>query len=544
MIYYEKIGTLDFETDPFLHGRIPTAFAGCIWFPGGEHLVWGDDDDEGGNNTAEQISELLYNMDKCTLYAHNGGKFDFHFLLPYADTQQLKIINGRIAKMTFGNVTLIDSFLLMPFALEQYKKTPIDYSIFEIEKRNIPKNKKRITAYLQDDCRDLYNLVTGFHYKIGNHLTIGAAAFSAMKKIGYVIPKLGKNHDMQFRPFYYGGRCEAFKTGIFKRRGGYQYIDINSAYPRAMKDSHPTGADYEITKEMPNRLGPQFFNINAIARGCFPFRDEKGGLFFPNDNTERNYFITGWELAAAINTNSIGTYRINAIYVPKQLINFREYVETFYKEKLAAKIAGDRIGELAMKYLLNSGYGKFATDPEKFKSYWLKPMGENWESYDLKSGSYLIEDENDFVCDVGHLSLWSHPDYNERGYYDVATAASITGWVRAYLWRAICMCKDVLYCDTDSIICTSHNLPLSDDLGEWKLEAHVVEARIAGKKLYSINTKEDGWKTASKGVRIDEVQMQKVCQGGEATWHNPAPSFRIGKKDTDFVKRTIKIKKK
>ena len=438
-------------------------------------------------------------------------------------------------------MTLIDSFLLIPFALEQYKKTKIDYKIFEIENRNIPRNKRKITAYLEDDCRDLYELLTGFHEKIGKHLTIGSAAFDSMKKLGYTIPKLGKNHDAKFRPFYYGGRCQAFETGIFKSK--QEYIDINSAYPRAMMDEHPTGNSYDISNTLPKKLNNQFIIIKAIAKGCFPFRDDKGGLTFPDDDIYRTYHITGWELKAAIDTNTIGDYEIEMVYTPKSTMNFKKFVKLHYETKAYCKSVNDRIGELAAKFLLNSGYGKFCTNPEKFKKFWLIPIGEDWTDYNFTSGSYMEEDKNDYECDLGHLSLWSKGDYNERGFFDVATGASITGWVRAYLWRSICACQGVLYCDTDSIICKSHNLPLSNELGDWKLEAKVTEARIAGKKLYSINTK-DGWMTASKGVRLDEKQMQDICQGGEATWRNDAPSFKVGKKRAGFVKRTIKGKKK
>ena len=250
-MHTEKMGTLDFETDPFLYGRVPIPFAGEIWFPAGNHVVWGAETN-GGNDCAEKISEILYQLNKCTLYAHNGGKFDFHFLLPFADPQEIKIINGRIAKMVFGNVTLIDSFLLIPFALEQYKKTKINYKIFEIEERNKPNNKKRILSYLDDDCSDLYALIDGFHQRIGKHLTIGAAAFGEMKKLGYEIPKCGKNNDERFRPFYYGGRCQAFKKGIFI--GNYKYVDINSAYTKAMMSEHPTGKTYTRSEEHTSEL--------------------------------------------------------------------------------------------------------------------------------------------------------------------------------------------------------------------------------------------------------------------------------------------------
>jgi DNA polymerase elongation subunit (family B) len=194
-------------------------------------------------------------------------------------------------------------------------------------------------------------------------------------------------------------------------------------------------------------------------------------------------------------------------------------------------MAGSRIDELAYKYLLNSAYGKFATDPEKFKKWFLRSIGEDC--------TYL---SYDFEGDLGHLSLWSLPDYKESGFYDVATAASITGWVRAYLWRTIKNCKDVLYCDTDSIICKRHAIKLSDELGDWKLEDKLTEVRIAGKKLYSIyNGKE--WKTASKGVRIDEKDMKTIIKGGTVEWENQAPSFKVCNSGATFVKRRIKTRK-
>lgn len=539
-----KIGTLDFETDPFLYGRIPQPFAGCIWFPDNEYLVWDE------INCAEKICEILYSLDKCTLYAHNGGKFDFHYLLPYADPQEIKIINGRIAKIKFGKVTLIDSFLLVPFALAQYKKTKISYKIFESDKRNEPRNKKKICDYLIDDCSDLYQLITGFHETIGNKLTIGSAAFSQMKELGIDIPKLGKHHDDTIRPYYYGGRCQAFKTGIFKKP--LKYIDINSAYPRAMLEEHPHSNDYTITTELPKILNNQFIDCMAVARGCFPFRNDKGELTFPNDNIPRNYKITGWELSAALDTGTVEIVFINSVMTPTKTINFKDFVEKFYALKAAAKASGDKIAELAAKTILNSGYGKFCTNPEKFKYYYLKPLGDDWENKNLKSGEWLDDDDyNDLDSDLGHLSLWSHPDYNEDGYFNVATGASITGYVRAYLWRTICACKGVYYCDTDSIICEEYTTTIGTELGQWSIDGIISEARIAGKKLYSIKTTE-GWKTASKGVRLDHKAMLAICSGETVNWQNDAPTFRVGKGDkntlkdgnirANFVKRKINKK--
>jgi len=523
------IGTIDSETDPFLVGRVPQPFAWGVYVPGGLGYVEYDYLAQWGDDCTDSIVQHLLQMPKTALYAHNGGKFDFHYLLPYVEEQEVTIINGRLAKMKIGEVTLVDSFLLIPFALEQYKKTKIDYAIFEADQREKPKNKKKILEYLHDDCVDLYELITGFHERVGKKLTIGEAAFSAMRKEGIEPPRLGRGHDERFRPFYYGGRCEAFKTGEFKRE--LQYIDINSAYPRAMMDEHPTGKKYDIYAGgnlLDELCGYEFVKLNCFSRGALPYRDHDGSLYFPNDDIPRNYNVTGWEIIAALKTNSIYGISNVTVYAPANIITFKPYVEKYYAEKKAAKKAGDRIGELVAKYLLNSGYGKFATDPEKFKKWYVAPLGIDYS------------DEYDDFEDIGEFTLWWRSDYKERGYYDVATAASITGWVRAYLWRSICNCEDVYYCDTDSIICANHSLPLSDNLGDWKLEALVSEARIAGKKLYSIKTPE-GWKTASKGVRINERDMQQICQGGTVTHKSEAPTFSV-KKGASFLERDVKMK--
>ena len=76
-------------------------------------------------------------------------------------------------------------------------------------------------------------------------------------------------------------------------------------------------------------------------------------------------------------------------------------------------------------------------------------------------------------------------DEKAKKFFNLATAASITGFVRAKLWRAICECDRPFYCDTDSLIVNMkgasrlfHSGLLHDNmLGKLKLEESGQGAR-------------------------------------------------------------------
>lgn len=518
-----KIGTLDFETDPFSKGQHVYPFAGCVYIDDHHHVTWGVD-------CVADLVSVLNSLPDCKIYAHNGGKFDFHFLLDYANRDNVKIINGRIAQLQIGNCVLIDSFLLMPFGLAAYSKTEIDYSKFVVKLRE--KNKVEIIEYLKDDCKKLHELLTGFLAVTGNKLTIGSAAFAAQKKMGVIIPECGEQHDIRFREFYFGGRCQAFKTGVFEDEP-FDYVDINSAYPAAMLEPHPafTGYAYSDSFDI-DELGANFVTVRAVSRGAFPVRIPGESLAYPDDDITRVYNITGWELKAAIETDSIEILDVLEFRKPKKLINLRAFVETYYQKRLDAEARGDLISKMAYKFLLNSGYGKYATDPREFQDWVIADAG------DIVAG-------HDYHSTVGRTAFWTKSAYHGRGWYDVATSASITGLVRANLWRAIKTVDTAHYCDTDGILCKSGaKLPFSKKLGEWKLEGVGTEFVIAGKKIYGVTFDENGkkvQKTACKGARLSYNEIVEVARGGTVRHLKDAPSFSV-KYGQRPVERNIRSK--
>lgn len=526
----ENIGVLDFETDPFLAGRIPFPFACGIYFGRDDFaLLWESD------SRADFISRCtraISRLPECTLYAHNGGRFDFHFLLEAAKPGTLEIRNGRVTRFQIGKVTLKDSYPLMPFPLEEFRKTPIDYALFEARRRE--KHRAKIESYLLDDCRDLHELVTGFRAIVGDRDTIGSAAFLQMRLRGIEIWHANETHDDMFRPFYFGGRVEAFERGIHE--GNYLYLDINSAYPEAMLQRHAHGAEYLHGRALPRfpDIGNCFIRFTGISKGALPVRSEDGRLSFPVDDRPRECACTGWEIQAGLETRTLQIDKVIDVWIPQQFICFADYIKHFYELRLAAKNGGDKIKALAYKYLLNSGYGKFAQNPRDFKEYVIAPYGKEVRGFDWET-------------DFGELCLWSRPTYRGFGFFDVATAASITGYVRAKLWRAICASRDVLYVDTDALICSRSSVPLGDQLGQWKLEGRVTRAAIAGKKLYGVQWREpkkhpDGsketHKIASKGARLTWRDMLDLCRGESIIWKNEAPTFAIN--GANFITREIR----
>jgi len=152
-------------------------------------------------------------------------------------------------------------------------------------------------------------------------------------------------------------------------------------------------------------------------------------------------------------------------------------------------------------------------------------------------------------------------------YYNIATAASITGWVRAFLWRSLQKCSGVLYCDTDSIAARDVSaLDSGKKLGQWKLEARCDEYAIAGKKNYAfhvagmarpVHVKRQKpldapetrsqwddlrkcWKLASKGADLSPREMIAASLGFEVLNRASVPNFSIHKNEFSFIDRKVR----
>lgn len=548
----KKLAVFDFETDPFLYGRKPEPFS--VGFFDGK-LYWDCWEPNTPRLTREEMARRLVRKfltflesleEEYIIYAHNGGKFDFFYLLDQeAIENPIKMINSRIVKAKIGKHELRDSYAILPIPLAAYQKDEIDYQLFERGIRD--DNKQDILYYLAKDCEYLFTLVKKFIDRFGLKLTIGGTAINQLKEI-HPFDTQGEKHDSDFRKYYFGGRVQAYETGILK--GKFKIFDVNSMYPYVMKNSyHPTGREYTsyymddnipidekgfITgielkgRQYINR--PYFAIIAGFNRGAFPTRTKEGLNF---NIPYGRFHVTSHELQVALKHGLFYIEKIIEIHIADKMISFGTFVDMFAKEKIEAKKAGDKAGYIFAKLISNAGYGKLGQNPERFTDTYIRYPNQP------------LPEDNEFELDEihGRLEIWKKPA-PRPSYFDVATAASITGAARAVLLDALAKATRPIYCDTDSIICEDLPGVKLDpyELGAWDCEATGDFLAVAGKKLYSLYSKGKPVKMASKGARLTPAELVEIAEGKAVEWKNQAPSFSISM-PTRFIQRTIKMRK-
>lgn len=576
---------LDAETDPFedalesvARRECPECGAikgeKCFDKHGGTHsarrrqvmpFIWGL---YGGPNTDEYyefqtVDEVVSFLQgrRDVVYAHNGGKFDYHYLRHHINTgEAISIIAGRLARFRIGECEFRDSMNILPVSLATFKKDEIDYKIMEPDARTDPNNMAKIRRYLRGDCQYLYELIAEHRKENGVALTQAGASMKAWSKQSKIKPPQQSAHAYQlYKPYYYGGRVQCFESGIQAR--DFQVIDINSAYPYAMLAAHPLNPVGILQAHLPpdDKIHRCLVTVKCAARGCFPYRSESGDLLFPHDEkTIRRYHVTGYELIAALELDACKHLSVETVHYFDQTVTFEEFILSNWDRRAKAKKEGNKALDIIVKLLMNSLYGKFASDYNKYREYELC-HSENILEY-VKPEARWPGDKYGFEIDNREFApekcLVSKPiPEDKHRFYNAATAASITGYVRAMLFRALSRVSDPLYCDTDSIACgNTRGLHLGDGLGAWKVEGAFDEYAIVGKKTYAFHKKgaprnhdKDSkgqylhWKTACKGVQLDPAQILQAAAGKPIT-HSPlVPTYSVKRQTPVFTDRQVRV---
>lgn len=556
----KPIAACDCETDPFLAGRIPQPF------------LWGLYDGKNFHNydnTGDFVSAVCER--DIILYAHNGGKFDFIYLLPFIKSTKAQIINGRIVAMKLGKCELRDSFATVPVGMGQIQKMEMDVWKMENNVRHL--HMPEIIERNRTDCVYLYNLMKTYRDAAGKQKTIASNALSFAKRLGIDPGKTNHRFDAQYRPFYYGGRTECFQPGTHKN---LTLLDIHSAYPFAMMHNHATGDEFRwkddlsgMTREEIQRA---FIVLECTAKGCFPMRTKgAGGLMFPHEYNQ--FHVTGWEYIAALDLGLISDVNIQSVRYTKETINFAPYVKHWYDYKARHDKKTDPINYTIGKIMMNSLYGKLAQNPARYCDYKIVEAGtpicrvpdldtlDNCRKCGDKGEDHGWNLEREYEGHEIHVreSLWKWK-YNfgaewqaKKLYKNVATGASITGFTRAHLLRAMHALgmNKIVYCDTDGIACLPgadlSAIAVTENIGDWEIEdQNAPVGHFAGKKLYGIQLSKTDPKTgkhkekiASKGARLTFKDVERVTNGETIRYENQAPTFHIDG-TADFIVRNIR----
>lgn len=523
------IAVIDCETDPFEFGSVPLPFLWVI-FDGQRYYEF------------EHTSDAIHFLEskEWVVYAHNGGKFDYHqpgFLESLPPFERVTIINGRLAKFKIGLCEFRDSFNILPVPLASYNKTKIDYDKFK--KKNRHRHMEEIKAYCRDDCKYLYELVTAFRAEYGNNLTLAGAAMKTWQdRFNNEAPCSDERFFNGMAKYYFGGRVECFRTGMINEP--FRMLDINSAYPYAMMHKHPISTAI-CGDDGDGDIEPQsFYIVECVSRGALPYKEHgKGELLFPHDDVVRQYRCSGWELLAAVETGTVEKLKIKRRVYFEEHTDFVRYIDYFYEMKKSSKKESKEY--IFAKLFMNSLYGKFGANPQNY---------ENCEIMPVKHKEAAEVDGYQFGGMLGPWAVMKSPlDPGQERYYNAATAASITGFVRAYLWRHICAVRRAggspIYCDTDSLAFAGDvpaDFRLDKELGGWSVEGEFVRGGVAGKKLYAFDRGEGKgekrWKYGCKGVRISPEEVLKVCQGEKVEYRRDAPSYSV-RYGARFVTRIV-----
>jgi len=559
----QHLAVLDLETDPFIEDNSTTPiFPFCAELYSdqfGSQVFWNDDPEQLMERVCHAIEML---PDVYTIYAHNGGKFDFMFLV--SRLRGIVRYKGRaIMCAKIGNHELRDSLHILPEKLAAWKKDTFDYS--KMLKRNRHKFREEILAYLHSDCVYLFDFIRRFTQEFGLKISIGQAAFTALKqhyKVAQIKeytrvsqgPKGNKPWDKVFpagtvlpgdtylRRYFYGGRVECIAgMGLFESKrypDPYVMLDTNSMYPFVMATrEHPIGGDYVWRSGSNIGKDTVFLDVICRSNGAL-FQREETGEKHTNaiySNEPQKFFTTIWEFSTALRLGWIKDVEVIGHVDNAERTNFAKFIVPMYDRRQQTKIdmkaaSGETYEELKkegifLKYLLTNSYGKTAQNPSKYKEFYyvdhdqLPP--DEWFAFleEIKdrqrAGSATQAD-----IDILHMAsmpwqrsplfdVWRRPNPGHR-YNNVGTGASITGAARAVLMAAYHNADDPIYCDTDSLICrrlSNHDLH-DTRLGAWKLEETFDAVIITGRKTYCgmIAGKDDcdreRLKVRSKGVDL------------------------------------------
>lgn len=507
----DNIAILDFETDPFdnVSQELIFPFLAVLYSDNFEPIIIWEEDN--AKFVAAVIAAIESLPEAYTIYAHNGGKFDYMFLMSKLKGRMM--FKGRgIMTAEIGKHELRDSFHIIPDRLANFKKDHIDYEDMRKDKRNA--HRDEIVKYCINDCKYLLDIVKGFAQRFGLKLSIGQAAMAKIRE-DYKFERLSDTQDAFFRDFFFGGRVECLQ-GRIRRKEPYKLYDVNSMYPFVMAEyQHPIGNVYF---QHPGPIGPDtiFIDITCNSRGAFILKD---GLETKAPHGRYRFKTTIWEYRVAKKHNLISSEEIHACIDMPLRTNFAKFVRPLYDERqvIKAKLNAMReaglIGtteydelvkdDMFMKFLLNNGYGKFAQNPRRYKENYVTEVGgEPEDGADAWCGSPLRMCEDYWI--------WQRPSPSDR-FNNVATGASITGAARSVLLDAICNSVDPVYCDTDSLICRE----LTDvkihktELGAWDLETEMSEIIVCGKKLYGYTKTSDG-KQVTKAKGSSQLGYDKI----------------------------------
>lgn len=510
----------------------------------------------------DYIDEHIIELNKYYCLAHNGGGYDFLFLVRIPDKYKENIqfdvmINGRFTEITYKKkikrktyyIKFRDSYKVISSSLSKlgkafgYPKTEMP-SWRENQKKGLSfeEHYNQSIIYNRNDCEILIKIMDKFlnddtfKYLKTMPLTISSLALKTFKHMRGIkrLCELSNAsyHDDYLRKAYSGGRTEVFKMQVDE---DYSYLDVNSLYPSQMLKPLPVGKVHKFTS---------WFNVNEA------YKNRMAGVYevewkAPEMHTpilwERKDFQHASKLIFGLNrkTNKEGKgfyalpelllaeehgysiKPISCVVADETEPIFKEYVETF----IQMKYKGGAKKEIA-KLLLNSLYGKTGQrlmtqtsgtlSPEtafKKQELYVANIASLNNAIEANASPHIIDELSNrvknsrFYCIDKDLELYNYTAKKDHRDTNVMWASYITAFARCVLWKACERCDfEQAYVDTDSCIMPMEykkKMPIHEkELGMWKEEGVVHHGKFYAPKSYIMD------------ITCEDLRQTKVVMKG------------------------------
>lgn len=494
--------TADFETTTDLDDCRVWAFAICD-IDDVDNVIYG--------NSIERFFEVCKSLPNCRMYFHNLA-FDVSFMLDWMLRNGYAWENDRFPRYDYGFTTVIsdmnqvysvrvnfgrghtvtfwDSLKIIPLSIAQEAKAfgldmgkgELDYAAYrEVGHELTDEEIDYIRRDVQIDAQALrFMLDKGL-----SNMTIGSCALSDYKNImgkerGFRrhFPILDADTDRFCRMAYRGGFTYVNPKYAGIEMGEGVSYDVNSLYPSVMASCAGEVLPYGSPQWFWNEPEHNDSYPLWIAQVRCSFRVRDGRI--PCIQLKNNLSFVPTEYIA----DSLDPVVLTVTSVDWELINqqyevnvyewyggyrfrgstelFKAYVDKWVKVKNQATIDGNQGMRTIAKLMLNSLYGKFATQPQ------------------VKSRKPVL------VNDVLHYV--DIPEYDRDPVY-LPVGAFITAWARYKTITTAQRCGDrFIYSDTDSVkVLGTEPLGIDVDdvrLGAWKDEGHFDRFKALRAKTY------------------------------------------------------------
>ena len=521
------------------------------------------------------ISEFLYfvtddKRDKV-IYAHNGGAFDFNFVLQEVICGECKEdfrivsvlprgsafltitvvrvyhhkVNGEWQEEIGAKITFRDSLALLPFSLKSLTenfKTQAAKGEWDHKNKRKRADDPELLQYLRDDCIGLYQVLEKFFHwplirETGISFTIASQALKVFRStlndriLGCPVNSKDPefNVDKFVRKSYFGGRTEVFKP-YFKEPGEkLSCFDINSLYPSVMRDfEFPTTFKRWSWKYDPNEMGfweatvevPRdmyvpplgaLLKIDSETKQVSRVADSSMGKFiFPSGTFSGIWTSIELEYAKSVGVKILEIGK-GAIFENGGYI-FKDFIDELWDMRQRAE--KDSVDSFICKLLLNSCYGRFGLNLEREQLVIDEGQaGVGLSSYEFETGREIegAKEIFRFVRETQTIASFTN----------VAIASWVTAQARIRMHKHYMKHQDHLYyTDTDSAFIRDFGqIESSKKLGEFKYEYSAGEACFLLPKAYGLaditglKIKEE-WikaKNVIKGINKEAIKSSGIA---------------------------------